>query len=218
MKFAVALPVLLLSLVLASVTHAEPSLAFAPASLATETRVGSNALSQALYIWNGGTGTLTYALSTDADWLSVTPTNGTSSGRPTNTTNSGGYLAPGRIQVNYATAGLAAGSYTGLIMIVSAEATNSPLSVMVRLAVKPNPESGRGNAPVITRIEMVDQQLTRIEWLSVTNHAYTLLRARSLGEAFQFVAGGIAATPPVNVYYDSDAGGAIFYRVVVDQP
>jgi len=188
-----------------------PYLMIYPTSLASSTPSGTNAPSQAFYMRNGSTGTLDYAISTDAAWLTVDPTSGTCTSRMT------------RIQVNFASEGLEAGSYTGLISIVAAAATNSPQTVRVLLKVysaktlAAAPALTAADVPRITRFEMLDQQLARIEWTSTSNQTYTLLKAYNLSAGFQVVASGLAATPPLNVYYDYDAGDALYYRVAVEQ-
>ena len=73
---------------------------------------------------------LNYAISPDSAssvWLAVTPASGVSTGEHD------------RIQINYSAAVLPIGSYTSLISIVSADATNSPQIVKVVMAVVPLP-------------------------------------------------------------------------------
>jgi hypothetical protein len=81
---------------------------------------GANPASQALTISNAGTGTLTWTASSNAAWLTLSPTSGT---------------APSSATVSVSTAGLAAGTYNGAITLTATSATNSPFSVPVTLTV-----------------------------------------------------------------------------------
>ncbi|HWU86169.1 MAG TPA: M20/M25/M40 family metallo-hydrolase [Kofleriaceae bacterium] len=81
---------------------------------------GANPASQTLTISNSGTGTLTWTASSNAAWLTQSPTSGT---------------APSSATVSVSTAGLAAGTYNGAITITAAGASNSPYSVPVTLTV-----------------------------------------------------------------------------------
>jgi len=90
---------------------------------------GGNPAAQVLKIKNSGKNTLQYTLSDDADWLSVEPTSGTSSGQ----------LVEHTILVNKA--GLAArdAGYEATISVVSSEAYNNPQRVSVSLKISPQP-------------------------------------------------------------------------------
>ncbi|MBI2440839.1 MAG: right-handed parallel beta-helix repeat-containing protein [Lentisphaerae bacterium] len=84
---------------------------------------GSNATGQTIQVWNPGAGAMAYALSSDVDWLSLSPANGMSTGEAD------------LVSITYASAGLAPGTYTGIVTITSAEAINSPQVVTVKLLV-----------------------------------------------------------------------------------
>jgi len=84
---------------------------------------GTNAQSQSFEVWNSGSGTLSYTISDNVNWLSCSPTNATSSGEHDN------------INVNYSTTGLAVGTYSATITISASGASNSPQRVNVSLAV-----------------------------------------------------------------------------------
>ena len=71
-------------------------------------------------IWNSGGGTLEWTILDDAEWLNVSPSNGTNSGVVT---------------VSVGPCGLSAGSYTGTIKISAHGASNSPQQVTVNLNV-----------------------------------------------------------------------------------
>ncbi|UCG94242.1 MAG: BACON domain-containing protein, partial [Candidatus Aerophobus sp.] len=86
---------------------------------------GSNPSPQVFQIQNSGVDTLSYSMSTNRSWLTVSPTSGTSTGEWDN------------ITVNVDSYSLKGGYYTGTITITAPEAPNSPREVTVNLAVKP---------------------------------------------------------------------------------
>ena len=75
---------------------------------------------QALAIMNGGFGSFGWTVSTDSSWLLVSPSTGTT---------------PGSVSVSVSSSGLAAGNYSGNLIISAAGVSNSPLSVPVSLQV-----------------------------------------------------------------------------------
>ena len=77
---------------------------------------------QRISIRNSGGGTLNWTTGVDASWLNCTPTTGTGNGT---------------IVVSVAPTGLKNGSNSGRITITDPNATNSPLTVLVTLIVKP---------------------------------------------------------------------------------
>ena len=96
---------------------AQPTIGLSPASLSfTATASGSNPSSQNIMVTNTGTGTLTWSVSDNANWLTAT--------------QSGNMVVA---SVN--TSGLAAGTYSGVITITATGATNAPQSVPVNLTV-----------------------------------------------------------------------------------
>lgn len=103
-----------------------PQISVRPKNLTFDAIVGSNPHStQNIYVSNSGGGTLSYNIDWDANWLSVNPTGGNVSGNEKRHT----------VSVN--SAGLAAGTYTGTILISDPNATNSPRSVGVTLNITP---------------------------------------------------------------------------------
>ena len=94
-----------------------------PASLSPSCVQGQNAADQSFTVQNTGGGTLSYSIAKNAAWLSVTPASGTSTGEPDT------------IAVNYATSGLAPGTYTGTITVTASGATGSPKTIGVTLTV-----------------------------------------------------------------------------------
>lgn len=90
-----------------------------PTSLSFVGTTTANPAAQNLSITNTGTGSLTWTASADAAWLSLGTTNGT---------------APGSIAVTATTVGLAAGSYTGTITLISNDVAG-PVTIPVSLQV-----------------------------------------------------------------------------------
>jgi len=105
-----------------------------PSSMSfTGVQGGANPASQTLSVANSGGGTLSWSVSDNAGWLSVSPTSGTC----TTETDS--------VTVSTDTTGLAAGTYNGTITISAAGATNSPQSTAVSLTVTSSGGGGGGS-------------------------------------------------------------------------
>jgi hypothetical protein len=96
-----------------------PVLSVYPINISQTVTQGQNSLSQSFNVWNSGTGAMSYTITTNQPWLSVSPTNGTSSGQQN------------AIQVNCNTENLPAGIYTGTVTITAPGASDSPQSVSV---------------------------------------------------------------------------------------
>ncbi|MBN2090549.1 T9SS type A sorting domain-containing protein, partial [candidate division KSB1 bacterium] len=78
-------------------------------------------------VWNSGGGILSYTISDNVNWLSCSPTSGTSSGEHD------------KININYSTTGLSAGIHNATITISASGITNSPQTIAVYLSVSQNP-------------------------------------------------------------------------------
>jgi hypothetical protein len=96
------------------------SLVAAPGSLALAATTGTTPVSQTLAVSNGGAGALSFSVTDDAAWLSVTPASGS---------------APASLTVTANPTGLAAGTYTGTVTVTAAGVSGSPKSVPVTLTV-----------------------------------------------------------------------------------
>jgi len=104
-----------------TVTVPPPSIAVSQGSLSFTANQGQPAPpSQTIAISNGGPGSFSYSISSDASWLSASPTSGST---------------PGSTTVSVTTAGLATGSYTGHLTITATGISNSPVSIPVNLEV-----------------------------------------------------------------------------------
>lgn len=84
----------------------------------------SNPYPQIFYIRNSGEGTLNYQISTNKNWISVSPESGSSTGEWD------------LIMVYTDISSLAKGTYSGTIEITSEDASNSPQEITVDLTVK----------------------------------------------------------------------------------
>ena len=103
------------------------SMTRSPASFTKNIFEGDNAANDIFTIKNNGSGPMNYSITDNATWLSVSPTNGSSSGE----TDS--------INVIYSTAGLAPNVYNATITINATAATNSPQTIAVNLTVQSSP-------------------------------------------------------------------------------
>lgn len=97
----------------------------APAALTPAVTQGANAPSQSFTLANVGTDSLNYTITDNADWLSVAPTSGVSSGEAKTHT------------VSFATSTLTPGSHSATILISDPAAANHPQSISVSLTVSP---------------------------------------------------------------------------------
>ena len=99
-------------------THA---LTAAPSSLAfSGVAGGASPATQSLTIGENPAGAVAYTVAADQAWMTLSAASGTTSST---------------IQVGANTSGLAAGNYTGHVIVTAAGVTNSPMSVTVTLAV-----------------------------------------------------------------------------------
>jgi uncharacterized protein (TIGR03437 family) len=110
-----------------------PTLTLGATALTFQTSPGQDPPAQSLAIVNSGVGafnwTATAATSGGGNWLSVSPASGSGNGT---------------LQVSVSAASLAAGSYTGTIVIVADGAVNSPATVQVALNVSASPRLALG--------------------------------------------------------------------------
>jgi hypothetical protein len=105
-----------------------PEIGVSPANVSFAARVGgSNPAAKTFTVQNLGESTLNYQITWDAAWFSVSPQNGTSGTEQISHT------------VTVDASGLSEGSYTGLITVADANATNSPQTVNVNLEVSAEP-------------------------------------------------------------------------------
>ena len=87
--------------------------------------VGQDAADDSFQVWDTGDVALSYTVADDVGWLSVSPSDGTSTGSGDKQTHT----------VSYTTSSLTAGTYTGHITVTDAAASNSPQTLTVTLTV-----------------------------------------------------------------------------------
>lgn len=102
---------------------AAPALALSSSAVSVSVSQGQNAAGQSFTVRNTGGGTLSYTISDDASWLSVSPASGTSTGEADTVT------------LSFATTGLAPGTYTGRATVSATGATGAPSTFTVNLTV-----------------------------------------------------------------------------------
>jgi hypothetical protein len=103
---------------------ATPTIGLSPTTFSfAATQGAANPSTQTLNITNPGTGTLTWSVADNANWLALAPTSGT--------TTTG--TSPVTLSVN--TAGLLAGSFTATINVTASGATNTPQTIPVTLTL-----------------------------------------------------------------------------------
>src|SRR5207249_4990573 len=102
-----------------------PTIGLSPTSLSfTGVQGGTNPSVQTVSMTNTGDGTLSWSVSDNATWLTLSPASGSAPGSATATVN---------------TSGLTAGPYNGTITVTATGATNTPQTVPVTLTVTAAP-------------------------------------------------------------------------------
>jgi hypothetical protein len=117
---------------------------------------GSNPATQALDISNGGGGTLAWSVSSDASWLTPSPTSGTGAAGVT-------------LSVN--TSGLAAGTHNAKITVSAAGATNTPRTVDVTLTLSANYNGSWSGKTAIDSVITFQVQSNAITTITLGWHA-----------------------------------------------
>lgn len=106
---------------------ADPAINLSVSDLTPTCQQGEDADPDTFDVTNSGGGTLDYTVSDDADWLSVSPGSGTSTGESD------------EITVTYDTDGLFPGIYEATITVTDVDATNNPQTIAVTLTVTEGP-------------------------------------------------------------------------------
>jgi outer membrane protein assembly factor BamB len=161
-----------------------PVLGLSPKSLSfSATAGGSNPNSQSVAVSNQGVGTLSFTATSNAPWLSVSPTSGT---------------APATLTVQPSISGLSPGSYTGTITVTP----NSGAAQMVNVTLTVNPQNlttllGDGNVENTAD----DDSAGQAEAFSTTASA-----SGSLTQLRVYVAQGTAPGNLIAGLYSASAG------------
>jgi len=146
-----------------------------PTSIVQSCMLGLAVPTSSFAVTNVGYGTLSYAVTTNATWLTVSPVTGLLS-----------RLAGQQHTVSYQVSGMAAGSYTGLITVTDAAASNSPRTAAVVLTLTSPPE------PNSASVVGDGNELTRLTWnpnstytnLMIVHRAGAPLTAPTPGQAY----------------------------------
>ena len=109
-----------------TVISSEPVLSVEPESFTLYVGMGRNVPAGSLTVANAGSGEMNYGISGDISWLSVSPTNGSSTGEANSHA------------VTYATEALEPGEYDGTIAVDSPGTDGAPVEISVSLQVRSN--------------------------------------------------------------------------------
>ncbi|GMU20861.1 MAG: hypothetical protein AMXMBFR13_09570 [Phycisphaerae bacterium] len=118
------------------VKMAGPSLAVEPVYLEARCVAGEDAPAGEFGVTNSGSEISHYTITTSANWLSVSPEAGSSTGETD------------AIAVNYATSQLSVGAYQASIIVSDPASANSPQTIVVDLVVAPRPADLDGDLDV----------------------------------------------------------------------
>ncbi len=113
-----------LAMTIVEYTPPGPTIFASPASVQAEAYVGGEAHEGSFSVVNAGGGTLTYAVASDAPWMSAWPLSGDSTGEAD------------PIAIVYDTAALPVGTRTGHLTVNSAQAGVAPAMITVTLTVR----------------------------------------------------------------------------------
>jgi hypothetical protein len=138
-----------------STSPALAALIAAPSAMAFSAQAGgANPATQSLTIGENPAGALTFSVSADQAWMTLSAASGTTSSA---------------IQVGANISGLAAGNYTGHVLISEAGVTNSPLSVTVTLAITAPPTYTLSVSPTSVAFGNINLGNNNTKSVTVTN-------------------------------------------------
>jgi hypothetical protein len=103
----------------------DPILSVSTTSISRYVKLGKTG-TQTFQVWNSGANSLGFTVTNDVEWLTVSPPDGTSTGEKDT------------ITVQFNAGALATGTYSGVIVVESPDATNSPQQVAVTMNVVPD--------------------------------------------------------------------------------
>ncbi|MCC6639962.1 MAG: FG-GAP repeat protein, partial [Deltaproteobacteria bacterium] len=105
-----------------TVTQGAPSLELSTSSLDAASAPGESPTAQSFTVRNAGDGSLSYAISANQSWVTVSPASGSSTGEKDT------------IGVSFSTASLAAGAHEATVTIAAAGLASKTISVSLRIA------------------------------------------------------------------------------------
>ena len=181
-----------------------PTISYTPVSFTfTATEGGSNPSSQILRISNSGGGTLSWSVSDNAAWLTLSPTKGTCAEVTDNVT------------VSANISGINAGNYSATITVSAPGATNTPQIVSVSLTINP---------PQITRV----QTEWDVHWSTLTGEGEwgaevgtetfpsTFDYNWSTGDVFAVYSNYIGFSAYAEIKMQRDSGGPVTFTIGSD--
>jgi uncharacterized protein (TIGR03437 family) len=177
-----------------------PALAGVPARLDfAATAGGADPAVQTFALTNAGAGPLNFTITSDSPWLSVTPASGSLSATATTLT------------VRVALGSLREGQYSGALTLRSAEAANSPQTIVVSLTVRPAaaPSPAFTAAGVVQAASFVTGPVAPGE--IVTIFGSNLGPAASVGAAIDPATNRLSTTRGGVTVLFNDIPGAPFY-------
>ena len=167
-----------------------------PVTLSFSTPQGSSPSSKSVVISNIGSGSFTWTATSNASWLSATPTSGSSGATVTVAVNS---------------TSLAAGSYSGTLTFTSPTAASSPSTVTVSLTVTPSTPSLVVSPTSLSFSQLAGTTTASSQSVSVTNPSGTNVNWSATTNASWLtvspVTGGTPGTVSVSVKAGSLATG-----------
>ncbi|HEY9137667.1 MAG TPA: BACON domain-containing carbohydrate-binding protein, partial [Terriglobus sp.] len=167
-----------------------------PVSLSFSTPQGSSPATKTVSVANIGSGSYTWTVSSNASWLSATPTSGSSGATVT---------------VKVTSTSLAAGSYNGTLTFTSPTALSSPTTVNVSLTVNPTTPSLVTSATSLSFSQPVGTTTSSSQSVSITNPSGTNVNWTATDNASWLTvsptSGGTPGTISVSVKAGSLAAG-----------
>ena len=175
-----------------STSNDEPEIAYSPSSLAFDaTEDGDDPDAKTFQVWNSGDGRLDWAVSADADWLSVSPASGTSNGEKDT------------VSVSTDISGLDEGTYTGRITIEDDDDSSNRETLRVTLTIEEaEPEEEVPEMYILVATTTPEGAGTITRSVTASGSSYpsgttiTLTAVPSPGYAFVGWAGEIAGSAP----------------------
>lgn len=178
-----------------------PQLATWPTNLVVVCQQGGNPSPQTLGIWNCGAGSLTYAVTGNVPWVSLSPSAGASTGETD------------RVFMTFAAGSMATGRYDGIITVSATGANGAPRRIPIALTIAA-PPLAPAQAVAVAHCCMEPDAWFVLRWPSTAGRTYSVARTRNLGQDFQVLTNGLPAMPPENTFRDNCSGiDRAFYRV-----
>ncbi|MBV8551245.1 MAG: DUF4082 domain-containing protein [Acidobacteriaceae bacterium] len=180
-------------LVTSSTTANTGSISTASNSLTFSTNYGgANPAAQSVAVSAGGGGVLAWTATSNASWLGVSPSSGTT---------------PGTIQVSVSSSSLAGGTYTGTITVFSLGAVNQSQQVTVTLTVTTAPPSLVLAPAAMSFVAITGQPAPAAQPLSVVNGGYGSFSWTASTDSSWLSATPSSGSTPGSVSVSSNAAG-----------